>query len=144
MSEVHINCASIIINYTQSLQLLSYVQNGETEDWSTGYCVSDKDETLTEVPSWVPRWQHYFSRTLVPAEQETQTCEPSASLDFGSTGNTIIKGLTVRTPGIQLLRVETASTICNNLHAASVKLQDTANDIFTEFAKRLGNPHAEP
>lgn len=143
-SEVYINCASAIIRHTKSLQLLSYVQHGEIEEWSTGFCLSAKDDTLTEVPSWVPRWHHYFSRTLAPAEQETRTFKPSASLEFGTTANTTIQGLTITTPGIQFSPVESVSSVLSNLYTSSVNIQNTADDIFTEFETPLRNLGVQP
>lgn len=143
-SEVYINCASAIIRHTKSLQLLSYVQHGEIEEWSTGFCLSVKDDTLTEVPSWVPRWHHYFSRTLAPAEQETRTFMPSASLELGTTADTTIKGLTITTPEIQFSPVGSVSSVLSNLYTSSVNIQNTADDIFTEFETPLGNLGVQP
>ena len=145
LSDVYINCALAIIRRTQSLRLLSYVQHGQlprrTADISERVAA---DETLIKVPSWVPRWHQYFSRTLAPSEQEPKTFEPSASMNLDSVARTDVRGLELITYGARISRVISVSCVFDNSKTWRHTSPETANEIWMEVTDPLRASTTDP
>ncbi|KAH8770898.1 heterokaryon incompatibility protein-domain-containing protein [Diaporthe sp. PMI_573] len=145
LSEAYINCSLAIIRRTQSLRLLSYVQHEELP-----ILISDiskrivADDTLVKVPSWVPRWHQYFARTLMPAEQEPKTFEPSASMNLDSVTKTDVRGLDLVTYGAQITRVKRTSCIFDNSEAWRHTSPETACEVWEQAFYPLIKSKTDP
>lgn len=145
LSEVYTDCSLAIIRKAQSLRLLSYVQHGELPRR-----VADvpgliaADDTLVEVPSWVPRWHQYFARTLAPPEQEPKTFEASASLKIHSVAKTDVRGLKLITYGARVTRVKTVSRIIDASKTLRHTSAKTANELWVEFVEPLKASTTDP
>lgn len=120
LPEVYIDCALAIIRRTQSLRILSYVQHerlhkGMAETSSHNAA----DQALAKVPSWVPCWHQYFSRTLAPTESEKKTFKASASLNVDSVANTDVRGFKLITHGARISHIRTVSCLLFNKNSSS-------------------------
>ncbi|KAG6368461.1 hypothetical protein INS49_002668 [Diaporthe citri] len=145
LSEVYIDCSLAIIRKTQSLRLLSYVQHGQLPRRVADVpALIAADETLVKVPSWVPRWHQYFSRTLAPQEEEPKTFEASASMKTHSVPKTDVRGLELIAYGARVTRVKTVSRIIDASKTLRHTSAKTANKLWVEFIGPLKASTSDP
>ncbi|KAG8159788.1 hypothetical protein KVR01_010425 [Diaporthe batatas] len=109
-SEVYIDCASAIIQRTQSLRLLSLVQHwnlrGRTADILKRI---EADATIVNVPSWVPRWHQHSTRIIGPYHEATNNFDASASLSLDPGLKTEVRGSELVTYGARMTAVGSVS-----------------------------------
>lgn len=145
LSEVYIECALAIIRKTRSLRILSYVQHGLLPRRISD--ISEKikaDDTLIQVPSWVPRWHQYFARTLAPQELEMKTFKTSASISTDLVSRTNVRGLELNTYGARIARVKSVSRIFDSSMTLPHISPETTNEVWIEAFDALKASITDP
>ncbi|KAI0168664.1 heterokaryon incompatibility protein-domain-containing protein [Pestalotiopsis sp. NC0098] len=105
VADVHLDCATQIVQRTRSLRLLSHVQA-----WKE----SRYDTATNSLPSWVPRWNKYILPMLVPSEQIS--CF-NASVHLPALPP-LIEQCTLLTKGLKVSPIKHASTTWNLNHGS--------------------------
>lgn len=112
LSEVYIRCALAIIQKTQSLRLLSYVEHDQLPTRTSDFSERIKaDDTLVKVPSWVPRWHAHSASTLSQTERRSNAFGASAFMSLHPQLKIEVRGRELVTYGARVSPVKSVSLV---------------------------------
>ncbi|POS70226.1 hypothetical protein DHEL01_v211380 [Diaporthe helianthi] len=133
LPEVYIKCASVIVQKTQSLRLLSDVQHENLATWTADVLERiEAGDTLVTVPSWVPRWHRFFATVIDLIEEDPYCFKASASMSLDPGLKTEVKGRELVTHGARITIVKSVSRIFDISSTSRQAALETANTIWVE------------
>lgn len=131
VSEVYIECALAAIQKTQSLHLLLYVQHEYFATWRSDISEEiEADDTLVNVPSWVPRWHRYSATSISRSEHVTTDFKASSSLKFDPGLKPEVRALELVTYGARIVTVKSVSRVFHSDTMSPQNAPYTANAVW--------------